>query len=82
LAFGDGTTCRTLVHKLNREQPKTPKELLDIATRHASGEEAVGATFVLGNTGEAVNGGRAAPTKATVKGARKDAKGGKKGQKH
>jgi hypothetical protein len=42
LAFWDGTMCRSLVHELSREQPKTTKELLDIATRHASGEEAVG----------------------------------------
>jgi hypothetical protein len=55
---------------------KTTKELLNIATRHASGEEAVGAAFVLGNTGVAANGGRAALTRATIKGARKGAKGG------
>jgi hypothetical protein len=47
--FWSGTTCRTLVHVLGLYQPKTTKELLDIATWHASGEEAVGATFVLGN---------------------------------
>jgi hypothetical protein len=63
------------------EQPKTTKELLDISTRHTSGEEAFGAAVILGNTGAAVNGGRAAPTKATIKGARKGAKGGKNGQK-
>jgi hypothetical protein len=34
------------VHKLSCDQPKTMKELLDIATRHASGEEAVGAVFM------------------------------------
>jgi hypothetical protein len=42
LAFWDGTICHTLVHELNREQPKTTKELLDIATQHAYSEEAVG----------------------------------------
>jgi hypothetical protein len=54
-------------------------ELVDIATRHASGEEAVGAAFILGYAGAATNGGWATPTKATIKGARKGAKGGKKG---
>jgi hypothetical protein len=37
---------RTLVHELSRDQPKTTKELLDITTRHASSEEAVGAIFI------------------------------------
>jgi hypothetical protein len=31
-AFWDGTTCRSLFHELGREQLKTVKELLDIAT--------------------------------------------------
>jgi len=39
------TTCESLVHKLGRKGPQTTKELLDIATSHASGEEAVGAIF-------------------------------------
>ena len=34
-----------MVHKLGRKGPRTTKELLDIATSHASGEEAVGAIF-------------------------------------
>ena len=38
-------TCESLVHKLGRKSPRTTKELLDIATSHASGEEAVGAIF-------------------------------------
>jgi hypothetical protein len=41
-AFWDGTTCCTLVHELDLEQPKTTKEMLDIATQHTSGKEAVG----------------------------------------
>jgi hypothetical protein len=45
---------------------KITKELLDIATRHASVKEAVGTAFFLGNTTAAANNGRAAPTKATV----------------
>ena len=40
-----GTTCESLVHKLERKGPRTTKELLDIATSHASGEEAVRAIF-------------------------------------
>jgi hypothetical protein len=55
--------------------------LLDIATWHASDEEAVGAVFVLGDGKMARSGHRAAPLKATAKGARKGAKGGKKRQK-
>ena len=39
------TTCESLVHKLGCRGPRTTKELLDIATSHASGEEAVGAIF-------------------------------------
>jgi hypothetical protein len=70
-----------LVHELGREQPKITMELLDIVTRHASGKEAVKGAFILGNAGVATNGSRAIPTKATVIGARKGAKGSKKGQK-
>jgi hypothetical protein len=68
-----------LVHELGREQPKFTTELLDITTRHASGEEAVEGTFILGNVGVAANGSWAIPTKATIIGARKGAKGSKKG---
>jgi hypothetical protein len=62
--------CHSLLHKLYHEQLKTTKELLDIATRHTSGEEVVGATFVLGNTKATTSASRAAPSKATVKGTR------------
>jgi hypothetical protein len=44
-AFPSETTCESLVHKLGRKSPQTTKELLDIMTSHASGEEAVGAIF-------------------------------------
>jgi hypothetical protein len=37
------------VHELDRGHPNTTKEMLDIATRQAFGEEAVGADFILGN---------------------------------
>jgi hypothetical protein len=38
-------TCEALVHKLGRKKPKTTKELLNITTNHASGEEAIEAIF-------------------------------------
>ena len=38
-------TYESLVHKLGCKGPRTTKELLDIVTSHASGEEAVGAIF-------------------------------------
>ena len=38
-------TCESLVHKLGRKGRRTTKELMDIATNHASREEAVGAIF-------------------------------------
>ena len=44
-AFLSGTTCESLVNKLGRKGPRTTKELLDITTSHASGEEAVEAIF-------------------------------------
>jgi hypothetical protein len=44
-AFLSRTTCESLVHKLGCRGPWTTKELLDIATSHALGKEAVGATF-------------------------------------
>jgi hypothetical protein len=74
-AFWIDTMCRTLVQELTRDQPNTTKELLDIATRHASGEEAVGAAFVLGNGKMAPCSSPVAPSKATIKGD----KGSKKG---
>jgi hypothetical protein len=53
----DGMTCRSFIHELSREQPKATNELLDIATQHTSGKEAVGAAFTLGNAGTAAGGG-------------------------
>jgi hypothetical protein len=81
-AFWDGMTCHTLVYELGHEQQKTTKELLGIATRHASGEEEVGAAFILGNVKAATSDGRTTPSKATINGARKGTKGSKKGQNH
>jgi hypothetical protein len=40
-----GTTCRDLVSKLGRKTPTRASELMDIATKFASGQEAVEAIF-------------------------------------
>jgi predicted nucleotidyltransferase len=39
--FLAGTTCRDLVSKLGRKTPTRASELMDIATKFASGQEAV-----------------------------------------
>jgi hypothetical protein len=44
-AFLAGTTCRDLVRKLGRKIPTKASELMDIATKFASGPEAVEAIF-------------------------------------
>ena len=44
-AFLSGTICESLIHKLGCLKPRTTLDLLDVATNHASGEEAVGAVF-------------------------------------
>jgi hypothetical protein len=44
-AFLAGTTCRDLVSKLGRKTPTKPSELMDIATKFASGQEAIEAIF-------------------------------------
>ena len=36
-----GTNCESLIHKLGCLKPHTTRNLLDVATNHASGEEAV-----------------------------------------
>ena len=43
--FLSGTTCESLIHKLSCLKPHTTHGLLDIATNHASREEAVGVVF-------------------------------------
>jgi hypothetical protein len=43
--FLAGTTCRDLVSKLGRKTPTKARELMDIATKFASGQEAVEAIF-------------------------------------
>jgi hypothetical protein len=42
--FLEATTCQGLIHKLGRKRPSTVGQLLDIATKYASGDEAVAAT--------------------------------------
>ena len=44
-AFLSGTTCESLIHKLGCLKPQTTRDLLDVATNHTSGEEAVRAVF-------------------------------------
>jgi hypothetical protein len=44
-AFLAGTTCRDLVSKLGRKTPTRASELMDIATKFVSGQEAVEAIF-------------------------------------
>jgi hypothetical protein len=44
-AFLAGTTCRDLVSKLGRKTPTRASELMDIATKFASGQEAVEVIF-------------------------------------
>jgi hypothetical protein len=56
------------MHDLRREQPKTTKELLDIATRHASGKEAVGAVFIQSSEKAAPASGQGPSTTTTDKG--------------
>jgi hypothetical protein len=44
-AFLAGTTCQDLVSKLGRKTPTRASDLMDIATKFASGQEAVEAIF-------------------------------------
>jgi hypothetical protein len=44
-AFLAGTTCHDLVSKLGRKTPTKVSEMMDIATKFASGQEAVEAIF-------------------------------------
>jgi hypothetical protein len=46
--FLSGTTCKSLIHKLDCWKLRTTRKLLDIATNHASSEEAVRAVFTDG----------------------------------
>ena len=44
-AFLSETTYKSLIHKLGCLKPRTTRDLLDIATNHAFGEEVVGVVF-------------------------------------
>jgi hypothetical protein len=55
------------VHEIGHEQPKTTRELLNIATRHTSGEEAVEAIFLQSSRKAASGGSQGASTTATNK---------------
>jgi hypothetical protein len=46
------------VHKLGCDQPKTTKELLDIAIHYPSGEEAIRVVFILGDGKTVLDAGR------------------------
>jgi hypothetical protein len=76
--FWSSTTCRTLVHELGCEELKITKELLNIATRHASGEEAVGAIFVQGGNKAVPSGDRGTSATATNKGMKRGIKSDKR----
>jgi hypothetical protein len=67
--------CQTLVHELGRNQPKTTKLLLFIATWHASGEEAVETIFEQNSRKAAEGCPPRQPTRAR-KGAPKATRGG------
>jgi hypothetical protein len=44
-AFIRGTTCKELIHTLARETLHMMQELFDVATKYATGEEAIQANF-------------------------------------
>jgi hypothetical protein len=73
------TTCRTLLHELGHEQPNTTKELLNIATRHASSEEAVRAVFVQGRGKVVLSGGWGTSVATSDKGTKRGIKSDKRG---
>jgi hypothetical protein len=79
-AFWSRMNCRTLVHELSCNLLKTTKKLLDIATRHASSEEAARAIFIQGDRKVAPIGGRGVPLKADDKGMKRSAKSDKRRQ--
>jgi hypothetical protein len=57
------------------------KELLDITTRHAYGEEVARAIFIQSRGKDALGGGRREPTKSADKGAKKGTGSNKRGAK-
>jgi hypothetical protein len=79
--FWSDTSYRTLVHELGRDHPKTTKELFDITTQHASGEEAIRAVFIQGNGKAVPVDSQGSPRKTASKGAKRSTKGSKRGPK-
>jgi hypothetical protein len=69
------------VHELGRDHPKTTKELFDITTQHASGEEAIRAVFIQGNGKAVPVDSQGSPRKTASKGAKRSTKGSKRGPK-
>jgi hypothetical protein len=67
------------VHELGCDQSKTTKELLDIATRHASGEEVVRAIFIQGDGKGVPASSQGALPKAVVISTKRSSKGSKRG---
>jgi hypothetical protein len=49
-AFTYGTMNEALIHELDSGRPKTTADLLDIATKFADGEDAMGVIFRKGKT--------------------------------
>jgi hypothetical protein len=76
-AFLAGTTCHDLVSKLGRKTPTRASELMDIATKFASGQEAVEAIFLKDKQPQG-HPPEDAPEASTHRGAKK--KGKKKSQ--
>jgi hypothetical protein len=76
-AFLAGTTCRDLVSKLGRKTPTRASELMDIATKFASGQEAVEAIF---RKGQAAPGPPTGRCPRGVNSVRHQEKGNKKSQ--
>jgi hypothetical protein len=68
------------VHELGCEQSKTTKELLDIATRHASSEEAVRAVFIQGGSKAVPRGSWGTSAVPIDKGTKRSIKSNKRGQ--
>jgi hypothetical protein len=70
-----------MVHELGHDQPNTTKELLYIANRYASSEEAVGAVFMQSSGKEALGGGQGATTTTGDKAGKRSVRSDKRGLK-
>jgi hypothetical protein len=72
-AFLAGTTCRDLVSKLGRKTPTRASELMDVATKFTSGQEAVKAIFRKGKRPQGES-KKDAPEASAKRGTKKKAK--------